>query len=89
MAVIATIQGVHGGTVRIMDDLRPTTAEEADQRREAVRKACEQVLRNAIATFGLDEVLRRMENGEHAYLWEGKNNHELGRERTGAGETSG
>lgn len=62
-----------GGTVRLMTDCLPKTAEERLIRQRAVWNACCQTLANAVAVNGEEETLRRMLNGPHAELLNGRN----------------
>lgn len=61
-----------GGTVRIMLDCLPKTAEERTQRENAMKRACCEVLANAVAAKGVHETLNRMINGSCAELLAGR-----------------
>ncbi len=61
-----------GGTVRMMTDCLPQTAEERKRRQRAVWNACCQTLANAVAVNGEEETLNRMLNGPHAELIAGR-----------------
>lgn len=61
-------KSVTGGTVRILLDCLPKTAEERERREAALWQACCEALANAAATYGVEETLRRMKEGPHAAL---------------------
>lgn len=61
-----------GGTVRLMLDCLPQTAEERKRREQTVWRACCEVLANAVAANGAEETLNRMLNGPHAELIAGR-----------------
>ena len=61
-----------GGTIRIMTDCLPKTPEERERREAALWKACCEALANAVAVYGVEETLRRMNNGPHAALIKGR-----------------
>lgn len=57
-----------GGTVRLMMDCMPKTAEERKTREQAVWRACCEVLANAVAANGVEHTLHMMLHGPHADL---------------------
>lgn len=62
----------NGGTVRIMLDCLPKTAEERARREAAVWRTCCEVLANAVAINGVEVTRERMTNGPHAGLIAGR-----------------
>ena len=67
MEIAAEFKSSTGGTVRIMTDCLPRTAEERAQRERKLWAVCRQVLANAAETLGTEATLQLMADSLEAH----------------------